>query len=99
MSPWLLLTALVAVINLAVFVLIRGRWGRIVPVLAGAALIGSAAGDLVGGATRLELLTIGDYHAVAASVGAQLAMLVSVLVAAMLPERGERRDESERGGR
>jgi hypothetical protein len=86
MSPWVVLTALVAAINLAAFLVMRGRWGRIVVPLAMAALIGTAAGDLAGSAVGLEVLRIGDFHLLAASVGAQLGMLVTVLVSAMLPD-------------
>jgi hypothetical protein len=95
MTPWLLITVLLALINLAGFLVLRGRWGRVVLALAIAALLGTAAGDAVGRATRLEILQLGDYHVVAASVGAQLLMLVTLLLAALVPsgpEQGERRD-------
>ena len=95
MTPWLLITVLLAVMNLAGFLVLRGRWGRVVLVLAVAALVGTAAGDAVGRATGLEILQLGDYHVVAASVGAQLLMLATLLLAALLPsgsEPGERRD-------
>ncbi len=94
MTPWLLITVLLAVMNLAGFLVLRGRWGRVVLVLAVAALVGTAAGDAVGRATGLEILQVGDYHVVAASVGAQLLMLATLLLAALLPsgsEPGERR--------
>jgi hypothetical protein len=95
MTPWQLITVLVAAMNLAGFLVLRGRWGRVVLALAVAALVGTAAGDAVGGATGLEILQLGDYHVVAASVGAQLLMLATLLLAALLPsasEPGERRD-------
>lgn len=85
MSPWIVLVALTAAINLLVFVAIRGRWGRIVGVLAVAAAAGTAAGDAVAGRIGLDLVRIGDFHLVAASIGAQLAMLVAVLLAALAP--------------
>jgi hypothetical protein len=53
--------------------------------LAMAALLGTALGNAVGALTGLELLRLGDYHVVAASVGAQLAMLATLLLAALLP--------------
>jgi hypothetical protein len=95
MTPWQLITVLVAAMNLAGFLVLRGRWGRVVLALAVAALVGTAAGDAVGRATGLEILQLGDYHVVAASVGAQLLMLATLLLAALLPsgsEPGERRD-------
>jgi hypothetical protein len=90
MSPWLLLTPLVAGINLTAFVLVRGRWGRITWLLGLAALLGTAAGDRVGAATNLELVRIGDFNLVAASVGAQLAMLATLLLVALIPTAEER---------
>jgi hypothetical protein len=89
MTPWLLITALLAAINLTGLLALRGRWGRIVPALGVAALLGTAAGDAVGRATGLELLRVGDYHVVAASVGAQLLMLGTLLLAALVPRAGE----------
>jgi hypothetical protein len=86
-SPWPLLTALLALINLAAFVALRGRWDRLVPLLAVAALLGAVGGDAVGGATALEPLPLGDFHPVAASIGAQLLMLAVVLLAGLAPAR------------
>jgi hypothetical protein len=85
MTPWMLITVLLAVVNLAGLLVLRGRWGRVVLVLAVASLLGTAGGDAVGRATRLEVLKLGDYHVVAASIGAQLLMLVTLLLAALLP--------------
>jgi hypothetical protein len=95
MSPWVLITVLLAGINLAAFLVVRGRWGRIVGLLAVASLAGTAAGDAVGAATRVEILRLGDYHTVTASVGAQLAMLATVLVAAMLPSPAETAEDGD----
>lgn len=84
MTPWLLLTVLVAAINLAALLLIRGRWGRIVLLLLPVAVLGTVIGDAIGGASGLEVVRIGDFHLVAASVGAQLAMLVVLLAASAI---------------
>jgi hypothetical protein len=90
MSPWLLLTPLVAAINLAGFLVLRGRWGRLAWLLALASLLGTMTGDAVGGATGLEPLRLGDFHLVAASIGAQLAMLATLLLVALAPTADER---------
>ena len=90
MTPWLLITVLLAIINLAGLLVLRGRWGRVVLPLALASVIGTAAGDAVGRATRLDALMLGDYHVVAASAGAQVLMLVTLLLAALLPDPAER---------
>jgi hypothetical protein len=94
MTPWLLITVLLAVINLAAFVALRGRWGRMVWLLALASLIGTIAGDAVGGATGLDVLVLGDYHVLAACIGAQLLMLGTLLLVAMLPTADERADST-----
>jgi hypothetical protein len=91
MTPWLLLTVLVAAINLAALLVIRGRWGRIVLLLMPVAVLGTVVGDAIGGASGLEVVRIGDFHLVAASVGAQLAMLVLLLAASAIP-RGDPKD-------
>jgi hypothetical protein len=89
MTPWLLLTALVAAINWSAFIAIRGRWGRMALALAVASLLGTAVGEAIGSVTGLELVRIGDYQVVAASVGAQVVMLATLLGAALLPDSVE----------
>jgi hypothetical protein len=87
MSPWWVLVPFAGALNLLLFVFIRGRWDALVPILALAALVGAMLGDVAGRRTGLELLRIGDFHFVAASVGAQLAMLLVTLLAALGPSR------------
>jgi hypothetical protein len=98
MTPWLLITALLATINLAGLLVLRGRWGRSVLALAVASALGTAAGDAVGRATGLEVLRLGDYHVVAASVGAQVLMLGTLLLAALLPGASESDGSGRSGG-
>ena len=89
MPPWLLWVPLLALLNLFVFLAVRGRWGRIVWALAIASIVGVAIGDLVGGALGLDLLRIGDMHVLAASIAAQLLMLAVTLLSALGPVRVE----------
>lgn len=89
MPPWLLWVPLLAVVNLFVFLAIRGRWGRIVWVLALASVVGVIVGDLIGGAIGLDLLRVGDMHVLAASVAAQLLMVAVTLLSALGPVRVE----------
>jgi len=89
LGPWLLWVPLLALINLLVFIAIRGRWGRIVPVLGAAAVIGVIIGDQVGERVGLELLRIGDMNVLAASVMAQVLMIAVSLLAALGPIRVE----------
>ena len=90
MTPWLVLTAFVAAINLTAFIAVRGRWDRRVPALTVASLIGTVAGNAIAGRTGLELVRIGDFHLIAACLAAQLAMVVTVLLAQLGPTRPPR---------
>lgn len=85
MTPWLLITVVLAAINLLGLLTVLGRWGRVVLALAVAALLGTALGNAVGGLTGMEVLRLGDYHVVSASIGAQLLMLGTLLLGALLP--------------
>lgn len=89
MSPWPVLVAFTAALNLLVFIWFRGRWGRIVLPLAVASVVGTVAGDAAGGLLRLSALQIGSFHLLAASILAQLAMLVVVLLGVLGPTRIE----------
>ena len=98
MTPWMVLTVFVAAINLTVFIALRGRWDRRLLILALASLLGTAAGNAIGGRTGLELVRIGDFHLLAACLGAQLAMLATDLLAQLGPSRPAP-ERPPRGGR
>ena len=85
MIAWLILVLFTAALNLFVFIAARGRWGRLVPLLAIASLAGTVAGNEVGRRLGLDLLRIGSFELVAASFAAQLAMLATLLLAALAP--------------
>jgi hypothetical protein len=87
MTPWMVLTVFVAAINLMAFTAFRGRWDRRLWVLALASLLGTAVGNAIGSRTGLELVRVGDFHLVAACLGAQLAMLATDLLAQLAPSR------------
>jgi len=87
MTPWMVLTAFVAAINLTIFIALRGRWDRRVLILLLASLLGTVIGNAIGARTGLELVRIGDFQLVAASLGAQLAMLATDLLAQLGPQR------------
>ena len=89
MPPWLIWVPMLALINLLLFIAVRGRWGKSVWALAVAAVIGVVIGDQVAQRTGLELLRIGDMHIVAASVTAQVLMLAVSLLSALGPIRVE----------
>ena len=85
LGPWLIWIPALALVNLLVFIAIRGRWGRSVLALAAAALIGVLIGDRVAEATGLELLRIGDMNVLGASVVAQALMVAVTLLSALGP--------------
>ena len=85
MIAWLILVAFTAGINLFVFIAVRGRWGPLVPILAGASLAGTIAGNELGQLVGFDILRIGSFEPVAASALAQVAMLATVLLAALAP--------------
>ena len=89
MPPWLIWVPALALINLLVFIAVRGRWGRSVIVLAAASVIGVVVGDRVAEATGLELLRIGDMNVLGASVVAQALMIAITLLSALGPIRIE----------
>lgn len=89
MPPWLLWVPALAVVNLLVFVAVRGRWGRSVAVLGVAALVGVVLGDELAGAIGVTVGRIGDMNVLGASVVAQLLMVGISLLAALGPVRIE----------
>jgi hypothetical protein len=87
MPPWLLWLPLLALVNLLAFIAIRGRWGRVVGLLALASLAGVAAGDRLGDAVGFDVLRVGDMNVLAACLGAQILMLAVTLLGALGPIR------------
>jgi hypothetical protein len=89
MTPWLVLTALTAALNLFIFIWIRGRWGRAALALALASVLGTIGGHALGDALGITLFDIGNFHILPASVLAQLAMVIVSLLAVLGPTRIE----------
>lgn len=89
LGPWLIWIPALSLVNLLVFIAIRGRWGRSVIVLAAAAVIGVIVGDRIAEATGLELLRVGDMNVLGASLAAQALMIAVTLLSALGPIRIE----------
>ena len=89
LPPWLVWVPALAVVNLLVFVAVRGRWDRSVLAFALASVVGVVIGDRVAEATGLELLRIGDMNVIGASVAAQAFMVAVALLSALGPIRIE----------
>jgi hypothetical protein len=93
MTPWMVLVAFVAAINLTAFTALRGKWDRRFFLLGLASLLGTVAGNAIGARTGLEVVRIGDFNLVAASLAAQLAMLGTDLLGHLGPTRDAERTD------
>ncbi|HEX7225274.1 MAG TPA: hypothetical protein VF367_06825 [Candidatus Limnocylindria bacterium] len=89
LAPWLVWVPALAVVNLLLFVAIRGRWGRSFPLLAIASVAGVIVGNELARTVGIEVLRIGDMNVLGACVVAQLFMIGLSLLAALGPIRVE----------
>ena len=89
-GPAPVLAVLVGIFHTALYVLIRGSAGGRLPLLAGAAVLGAWAGDELGGRLGIDLLRIGDFRLVAASVLAWIGIGFVAIVAILGPARRAR---------
>jgi hypothetical protein len=89
-GPAIVLAILVGVFHSALFVLVRGSAGGQLPLLVIASSLGAWAGDELGGRLGLDLLRIGDFRLVAASLLAWVAIGLVALVAILGPTRRAR---------
>ncbi len=89
-GPAPVLALLVGIFQVALFVLIRGSAGGQLPLLVIAAFLGAWAGDAIGARLGINLLQIGDFHLVAASILAWVGIGVVALVAVLGPTRGSK---------
>jgi hypothetical protein len=79
-EPSLVLSVLVGIFNAALYVLIRGTAGGRLPAIVVAAILGAWAGDAIISRLGLDILTVGDYHLLGASLLAWAGIaLVSVV--------------------
>lgn len=85
-GPSLPLSLLVAVFHTALAVLLRGHVGARLPLTFGAAALGAWMGDSVAGRLGLDLLVLGDYRLLGASLGAWAGIGVVMALAILGPE-------------
>jgi hypothetical membrane protein len=85
-APALILAILVGVFHASLYVLIRGSGGGRLPIIVIAAILGAWAGDALGDRLGLELLTIGDFHLIAASIVAWVGIAISSAMAILAPQ-------------
>ena len=89
-GPAPVLALLVGIVYTSLFVLIRGSAGGQLPLLALAAFLGAWAGDALGARLGIDLLRIGDFRLVAASVMAWVGIGIVAIVAILGPTRRAR---------
>ena len=85
LEPSLVLSLLVGVFHAALCVLIRGSAGGRLPFIAVAAVLGAWAGDAIGDRIGINVLTIGDYHLIGASILAWVGIAIASVVAVLGP--------------
>ncbi len=84
-GPALILSILVGVFHASLFVLIRGSAGGRLPILVLASILGAWAGDAIADRLEFDVLMLGDYHLLAASILAWVGIGVSSAVAILGP--------------
>ena len=84
-GPALILGALVGIFHASLYVLIRGSAGGRLPLLLVASILGAWAGDALAGRLGLDLLVIGDFHVVGASIAAWIGIAIVSVVAVLGP--------------
>ena len=89
-GPAIVLAVLVGIFHAGLFVAIRGSAGGQLPLLVIAAILGAWAGDELGGRLGLDLLRIGDFRLVTASLLAWVGIGLVALVAILGPTRRAR---------
>jgi hypothetical protein len=85
LEPSLVLSVLVGTFHAAVSVLIRGSAGGRLPLIVIAAILGAWAGDAIMDRLGVDILTIGDYHLIGASVLAWVGIGIVSVVAVLGP--------------
>lgn len=85
LEPSLVLSVLAGIFHAALSVLIRGSAGGRLPLVVGAAILGAWAGDTVMDRLGIDVLTIGDYHLIGASVLAWVGIAIVSAVAVLGP--------------
>ncbi|TMG24925.1 MAG: hypothetical protein E6H96_05265 [Chloroflexi bacterium] len=86
-GPSLVLAALVGTFHTALFVFVRGSAGGQLPLLLVAAVLGAWAGDAVGGRLGLDLLRVGDFRLLSASLLAWVGLIAVAVIAILGPAR------------
>lgn len=90
LEPSLVLSVLVGIFHAALSVVVRGSAGGRLPVIVAAAILGAWAGDALMDRLGIDILTIGDYHLIGASVLAWVGIAIVSVVAVLGPAADRR---------
>jgi hypothetical protein len=86
-GPAPVLAVLIGVFHTGLFVFIRGSAGGQLPLLLVAAILGAWAGDALGSRLGLDIMRIGDFRLLAASITAWIGITIVAIVAILGPAR------------
>jgi len=86
-GPALVLAVLVGTFHTALFVFVRGSAGGQLPLLLLAAVLGALAGDALGARLGVDLLRVGDFRLLSASIMAWLGLGGVAVIAILGPAR------------
>ena len=86
-GPAPVLALLVGIFHTALFLVIRGHGGGQVPLLVIAAVLGAWAGDALGARLGIDVLRIGDFRLLTASLVAWIGIGLTALAATIGPTR------------
>ncbi|HEX5241262.1 MAG TPA: hypothetical protein VFW20_09720 [Candidatus Limnocylindrales bacterium] len=89
-GPAIVLAAVLALIHVSIYVLIRGRVGARLPFVLVAAFLGAWAGDAIASRAGLDPVRIGDFHVLAASGLAWAGIAFVAVIAILAPVMSER---------
>jgi hypothetical protein len=84
-GPALILSILVGIFHASLFVLIRGSAGGRLLIVVVASILGAWAGDALADRLAFDVVMIGDFHLLAASIVAWVGIGVSSAVAILGP--------------
>ena len=86
-NPALVLAVLVGILHASLYVLIRGNAGGRLPIVVAAAILGAWAGDAIGDRLGIDLLSIGDFGLLSASLLAWVGIGISSTMALLGPSK------------
>jgi hypothetical membrane protein len=85
LDPALIFAILVGIFHASLYVLIRGSAVGRLSIILVAAILGAWAGDALADRLGFDLLTIGDFHLLAASIVAWIGIGISSAIAILGP--------------